>query len=335
MSEERKTEEKKLPVKKRYIFTFLTVVAIIFGAYYIYHILGYQTTDDAYVETTTVSVSPKVAGQIDKVLIIDNQPVKQGDVVAIIDQEDYKVKLAQAKAAYERAILNQSNAHANLNAANSEIELAQKDVERYENLYKAGAVSKQTLDKARTNLDAVKARQTVAEQSIFSSNPAQNVKVADADLNVLKAQLDAAKLAMEYTEVKAPIDGTVSNKRVEVGMMVQPGTPLFVIVPNDVWIVANYKETQLEKMQVGQEVDIKIDTYPHKVFKGRVESIQRASGAKSSLFPPENAVGSFVKIVQRIPVKIVFTEKIDPDKYAIIPGMSVVPKVNIRKGVKE
>ena len=331
MSEE--NLERKLPVKKRYIFIFMTVVAILVGVYWIYNILGYQTTDDAYVETTTVSVSPKVAGQISEVKIVDNQPVKAGEVVAVIDQEDYAVKLAQAQAAYDRAILNQNNAHANLNAANSEIELAQKDVERYENLYKAGAVSKQTLDKARTNLDAVKARQMVAEQSIFSSNPANNAKVADADLNVLKAQLDAAKLAMKYTEVKAPIDGTVSNKRVEVGMMVQPGTPLFVIVPNDVWVVANFKETQLEKMQKGQPVDIKIDTYPHKVFKGEVESIQRASGAKSSLFPPENAVGSFVKIVQRIPVKIVFTEKIDPEEYSIIPGMSVVPKVNIRAGV--
>ena len=330
MNEEQKTTERKLPVKKRYIFTFLAVVSIILGAYYIYQILGYQTTDDAYVETTTVSVSPKVAGQIDKVMVVDNQPVKAGQVVAIIEQDDYEVKLAQAQAAYDRAILNQNNAHANLNAANSEIELAQKDVERYENLYKAGAVSKQTLDKARTNLDAVKAKQTVAEQSIFSSNPANNVKVADADLNVLKAQLDAAKLAMKYTEIKAPIDGTVSGKRVEKGMMVQPGTPLFVIVPNEVWVVANFKETQLEKMKKGQPVDIKIDTYPKKIFKGEVESIQRSSGAKSSLFPPENAVGSFVKIVQRIPVKIVFTEKIDPDEYVIIPGMSVVPKVKIR-----
>ena len=336
MSEEKFTEENdknRLPVKKRYLVIFLIAIAVIFGFYKLYEILGYESTDDAYVETTTVSVSPKVAGQILEVKVKDNQPVKAGDVVAVIDQEDYKVKLAQAQAAYDRAVLNQNNAHANLNAANSEIELAQRDVERYENLYNAGAVSKQTLDKARTNLDAVKAKQIIAEQSIFSSDPAKNSKVADADLNVLKAQLDAAKLAMKYTEVKAPIDGTVSNKRVEVGMMVQPGTPLFVIVPNDVWVVANFKETQLEKMQKGLEVDIKIDTYPHKVFKGKIDSIQRASGAKSSLFPPENAVGSFVKIVQRIPVKILFTEEIDPDKYAIIPGMSVVPKVNIRKGV--
>lgn len=332
MSEEKNIndEENKLPIKKRYFFIFITVIVAIILGYFIYDMMGYQSTDDAYVETTTVSVSPKVSGEIVKVLVKDNQPVKAGDVVAIIDQRDYKVRLDQAKAAYEKAILNQSNAHANLNAANSEIELAQKDVERYENLYKAGAVSKQTLDKAITNLDAVKAKHTVADQSIFSSNPANNAKVADAELSVLKAQLDAAKLAMEYTEVIAPIDGTVSNKRVEVGMMVQPGTPLFVIVPHEVWVVANFKETQLEKMQKDQPVDIKIDTYPKKVFRGKVDSIQRASGAKSSLFPPENAVGSFVKIVQRIPVKIVFTEEIDPNEYAIIPGMSVVPKVNIR-----
>jgi len=338
MSREEIAEEKdtrKLPIKKRYLFMFLTLIGIILGIYYIYDLMGYQSTDDAYVETTTVSVSPKVSGQIAKVLVKDNQPVKAGDIVAIIDQEDYKVKLAQAKASYERAILNQNNAHANLNAANSEIELAQKDVERYENLYKAGAVSKQTLDKSRTNLDAVRARQTVAEQSIFSTNPANNAKVADADLNVLKAQLDAAQLAYDYTYIKAPIDGTVSNKRVEVGMMVQPGTPLFVVVPDNVWVVANFKETQLEKMKKGMNVDIKVDTYPHKIFKGKVDSIQRSSGAKSSLFPPENAVGSFVKIVQRIPVKILFTEKIDPNEYAIIPGMSVVPKVKIREGVKE
>ena len=333
MSEENKVEEtkNKLPVKKRYFFMFLAIVGTIVGAYLIYDTLGYQSTDDAYVETTTVSVSPKVSGQIVKVLVEDNQPVKAGQVVAVIDKVDYQVKLDQATAAYEKALLNQENAHANLNAANSEIALAKRDVERYENLYKAGAVSKQTLDRARTNLETIQAKQTTADQSTFSKNPSQNVKVADADLNVLKAQKRAAELALEYTDIKAPIDGTVSNKKVEVGMMVQLGSPLFVVVPHDVWVVANYKETQLTKMKEGMNVDIKIDTYPHKVFKGKVDSIQRSSGAKASLFPPENAVGSFVKIVQRIPVKIVFTEKVDPHEYSIIPGMSVVPKVKIRE----
>lgn len=323
-------EKNKMPVKKRYIFTFLAVIASILAGYFIYDALGYQSTDDAYVETTTVSVSPKVSGQIVKVLVEDNQPVKAGDIVAVIDRVDYQVKLDQANAAYEKALLNQQNAHANLNAANSEIELAKKDLERYENLYAAGAVSKQTLDKARTNLEAMQAKQTTADQAIFSQDSSKSAKVADADLNILKAQKRAAELAYEYTEIKAPIDGTVSNKKVEVGMMVQPGSPLFVIVPHNVWVVANYKETQLTKMKIGQEVDIKVDTYPNKVFKGKVESIQRSSGAKASLFPPENAVGSFVKIVQRIPVKIVFTEDINPDEYSIIPGMSVVPKVKIR-----
>ena len=319
----------KLSTKKHWII-FTGVIAILIVGFLIFEATKYQSTDDAYVETTTVTVSPKVSGQIVKVLVKDNQQVKAGDVVAVIDKVDYDVKLQQADAAYNRALLNQQNAHANLNAANSEIELAQKDVERYQNLYKAGAVSKQTLDKAVTNLESIQARQITAEQAIFSANPSQASKVADAELNVLKAQKRAAELALEYTDIVAPIDGTVSNKKVEVGMMVQPGSPLFVIVPNDVWVVANYKETQINGMKKGMPVDIKIDTYPKKIFKGEIDSIQRSSGAKSSLFPPENAVGSFVKIVQRIPVKIVFTEKIDPEEYQIIPGMSVVPKIKTK-----
>ena len=323
------SEENKLHTK-RYWVILGVVIAVLIGGFFVLDAMKYQSTDDAYVETTTVSVSPKVSGQIVKVLVEDNQPVKAGDVVAVIDKIDYQVRLDQATAAYERALLNQQNAYANLNAANSEIELAQKDVERYQNLYKAGAVSKQTLDRAITNLERIQAQQTTAEQAIFSNDPSRAVKVADADLNVLKAQKKAAELALEYTDIIAPIDGTVSNKKVEVGMMVQPGSPLFVIVPNDVWVVANFKETQLEHMKKGQPVDIKIDTYGNKVFKGEVDSIQRSSGAKASLFPPENAVGSFVKIVQRIPVKIVFTEKVDAEKYSIIPGMSVVPKVKVK-----
>ena len=300
MSDENKIEEKdtkKLPVKKRYFFTFLAIIAVLVGGYFLYDTLGSESTDDAYVDTTTVSVSPKVSGQIVKVLVKDNQPVKAGQVVAVIDKIDYQVKLDQANAAYEKALLNQQNAHA--------------------------------------NLETKQAKQTTADQSIFSKNPAKSAKVADADLNVLKAQKRAAELALEYTDIKAPIDGTVSNKKVEVGMMVQPGSPLFVVVPHDVWVVANYKETQLTKMKEGMDVDVKIDAYPDKVFKCKIDSIQRSSGAKASMFPPENAVGSFVKIVQRIPVKIVFTNKEDLQEYSVIPGMSVVPKVKIREYYKE
>ena len=149
-------------------------------------------------------------------------------------------------------------------------------------------------------------------------------------IDKIEAQLNQAKLDLSYTKIYAPQSGYVSNRRVEKGMFATVGSPLFTLVPDNVWVVANYKENQLTNMKVGQEVKIKIDTYPRETFKGMIDSIQRSSGAKSSLFPPENAVGSFVKIVQRIPVKIIFTDDIDKDKFTIVPGMSVVPKVKIK-----
>ncbi|MFR1671818.1 MAG: HlyD family secretion protein [Candidatus Gastranaerophilaceae bacterium] len=312
---------------KRFIFAGIIAVAVVAAGVAIHDALRFQSTDDAYVETTTVQVSPKVSGHITKVYVTDNQPIKAGMVVAEIDDTDYKVKLEQAEANYQKTLLNQKNAKANYNASQSNIEVARKDLERYKNLYAEGAVSKQTLDSAQAKYDSAQANLTQAEQSLLSAN---DNKVADADLKAVKALRDQAALNLSYTKVIAPQDGTVSNRRVETGMYVSAGSPLFVIVPNDVWVVANYKENQLRYMKPGQEVDIKVDTYPNHIFKGKVDSIQRASGAKSSLFPPENAVGSFVKIVQRIPVKIVFTEKIDPDQYTIVPGMSVVPKVKVK-----
>ena len=214
-----------------------------------------------------------------------------------------------------------------MKAANSEIELAKKDLNRYKKLYEAGAVSKQTLDSQQTKYDMALARQNQAQNDIFSN--AKN-KVADADLKRIKSQKDMAKLNLSYTNIYAPQDGYVTNKRVEKGAYVQKGQALFTIVSEETWVVANFKESQLKDMKVGQEVEIKIDTFGNKVFKGKVDSIQKTSGAKSSLFPPENAVGSFVKIVQRIPVKIVFTEKIDTNKYQLAAGMSCVPKVKVK-----
>ena len=289
--------------------------------------MTYQSTDDAYVETTTVQVAPKVSGQITEVYIKDNQPIKEGDLIAKIDPTDYEISLDKADAAYERMLLNQQNAQANFKASQSNIDVAKKDLERYQNLYAQGAVSKQTLDAAQAKYDGAQANLTNSEQALLSQG---GQKVADADLRALKASKAQAQKNLEYTKIYAPQSGTISSRRVEKGMYVNVGTPLCVIVPNNVWVVANFKENQLRHMKVGQTVDIKIDTYPNHTFKGKIDSIQRASGAKSSLFPPENAVGSFVKIVQRIPVKIVFTEDIDPNEYNIVPGMSVVPKVRIK-----
>lgn len=304
-----------------------SIILIIVAAVYIYKILGVESTDDAYVETTTVQVSPKVSGQLVKVLVEDNQNVKKGDLIAVIEDNDYKIKLAQATAKYNEALQNQKNAQANHSAVKTRIDVAKADFERYKHSYEAGAVSKQEYDVAKAKYDEAKAILTNTQEALITKN---GKSVADAQIAELKALKEQAELYLSYTKIYAPQDGTVAGKKASVGMMVQPGTPLLTIVPHNVWIVANFKENQLEKMRVGQQVNIKIDAYPHEKFTGVVDSIQRASGAKSSMFPPENAVGSFVKIVQRIPVKIVFTDVTPEQMQRIVPGMSVVPEVNIR-----
>ena len=313
--------------KKRILIIIAVVIAIIFTVLFYLHTLRFETTDDAYIESDLIQIAPRVSGQIEEIYIEDNKRINEGDLIAKIDDTDYKVKLAQAEAMYEKALYSQKVAKAKLDAVNSEISLAKKDLERYKNLYKEGAVSLQTLDSAQTKYENAKAKLMAAEEDILS---ATNDKVADANLRVLKAQKDQAELNLKYTKVIAPNSGTVANRNIDKGKFVQTGQPMFMLVTDKIWIEANFKENQVGKMHPGQNVTIKIDAYPNKKFKGKIESIQRASGAKSSLFPPENAVGSFVKIVQRIPVKIIFTEDIDSEKYNIVPGMSVEPKVRVK-----
>ena len=323
-----KQADNKLSRRKK-ILIILSIIAIFVGlARFVYDVNHFESTDDAYVETTTVNIAPKVSGEIVEVLVNDNQQIKQGDLIARIDPIDYEIKLEQAKARYEKVLLNQKNAKANFNAVKSKLTLVKRDLERYKELYKDGAVSKQELDKAQTDYDNVNANLTKAQQALMSENETE--KVADAEIKELKALMKQAELYLSYTNIYAPIDGTISNKRVQKGMYVNPGSSLLMIVPKEVWVIANFKENQLKHIKEGQIVDIKIDTYSDRTFKGKVDSIQMASGAKSSMFPPENAVGSFVKIVQRIPVKIIFTDKDEIKDYKIIPGMSVVPKVHIR-----
>ena len=323
---ENKKTENKINLKKVIIIAFTAVTCIILSAVY-YESTKYQSTDDAYIESDLIKIAPRVSGQIEEVYIKDNEKIKEGDLIAKIDDTDYKVKLAQAQALYEKALYSQKVAKAKLNAINSEISVAKKDLERYTSLYKAGAVSKQKLDTAQAKYDSVKAKLLSAQEDILSST---NDKVADANLRALKAQKEQAELYLKYTNIISPNTGTVTNKNVEKGQYVQIGQPLFTLVTDDLWVEANFKENQVGLMKVGQEVEIKIDAYPKKKFKGKIESIQKASGAKSSLFPPENAVGSFVKIVQRIPVKIVSTEEINSEEYNIAAGMSVVPKVKVK-----
>jgi len=315
--------------KKLIIATCLFVLIGIAACLVLYDVTRYQSTDDAYVETTMVSVAPKVSGEIVNVYITDNQHVNEGDLVAEIDDTDYKIKLDQINARYEKIMLNQKNAKAVYVASETDITVAKADLERYTKLYEKGAVSKQALDAAQAKYDAANARLTSAEQALLS-NSSKKMAVADTDLKEVLAQKAWAEQQLKYTKIYAPQSGYVANRRVEKGMFAQVGSPLFTLVPDDIWVVANYKESQLTNMKVGQKVRIKIDAYPKATFNGVIDSIQRSSGAKSSLFPPENAVGSFVKIVQRIPVKITFTDEIDNEKYTIVPGMSVVPKVQVR-----
>lgn len=321
-------EEKKLQVKKRFLVPVIIITLAIGGGIIAFNASKYESTEDAYVETHTVPIAPKVSGQVIEMYVTDNQHVKEGDLIAKIDPVDYQAKLSEVSAKYESTLLKQKNAKATFEAVNSQITLAKRNLDRYTELYKSGAASKLEYDNAKTAYDNAQAAYTQAQEGLLSKG--EN-RVADADLKQLAATKKQAQLALSYTKVYAPQSGSVSNKTTEKGAIVQAGQPLLTIVPDNMWIVANFKESQLRNMKVGQEVEIKVDTYPDKAFKGRVDSIQRISGAKSSLFPPENAVGSFVKIVQRIPVKIVFTEKIDSNKYTIVPGMSVEPKVRVKK----
>ena len=325
---ERKDEQTKKRIgKQRIIAACVLVILGIAVGLYANNASKYQSTDDAYVEAHMVQVAPKVTGQIIELNVEDNQRIKEGDVVAVIDKDDYRIRFEQADADYQKELANQKVAKANFSAVQSEIAVAKADLDRYKKLYESGAVSKQTLDNAQTRYDSVSARKTTVEESILSNG---QYKVADANLKSLKAKRDKAELDLRNTEVIAPQSGIVTNKKVEKGAYVGTGSPLFVIVPDEVWVVANYKESQVGKMREGPPVEIRVDAYPEKVFKVKIDRIQRASGAKSSLFPPENAVGSFVKIVQRIPVKIVFDEPIDSSKYTIVAGMSVVPKVKVK-----
>ena len=235
--------------------------------------------------------------------------------------------MAQINAKYKQALLNQKNAKAKKTESDTNVANAKADLERFTNLYADGAVSKQDLDKMQAAYDKAKANLTVSTENLLT--PTGN-SVADAQIDELKALKAQAELYLSYTNIYAPADGTVASRRAAEGLFVAPGSPLFSLVPNEVWVVANFKENQLTHMKEGQPVEIRIDSFPNVKFKGKIDSIQRASGAKSSLFPPENAVGSFVKIVQRIPVKIVFTDIPEEYEGRIIPGMSVVPKVKVK-----
>ena len=339
--------------KKRVIVPSITgVILIILGIVAAIHSTYFQSTDDAFVEGRLVSIAPRVAAPVVKLLVDDNQEVKTGDLLVELDPKDFEValdqaeaKLAEAKAGLNIAVkqVDESSSKVNksyedITSASSKLDFAQKDFARYKDLYKDGIVSKQAYERSKTALEVAEAEFNAAQENSMASMHALDSNRAktqadEALIKRLEAEVEQAKLNLQYTKIYAPQSGKIAARSVEKGNYVNIGQPLMNIVPEQVWVVANFKEIQLTHMKEGQSVRIKVDTYPGKRFKGHVESIQRATGAKSSLFPPENAVGSYVKIVQRVPVKILFDE--DISGYNIVPGMSVVPKVRIKDGRKE
>lgn len=318
--ETEKEDVRHIYEKKRVIVPAVTAIVIfITGIILSVHSAYYKSTDDAFVEGHIITVSPKISGQVEELLIEDNKEVQKGDLLLRIDSRDYEVKLKQARAKLEEANAALNGAENQVVKTYSDLEFATEDFERYSEMYKKGISSKQDYDLSKNNL--IKAR-TNNDSAISKRDEIVSL------IKRLESEVEEDELKLSYTEIYATENGLITHRTVEKGNYVQTGQPLFAIVPKEVWVVANFKETQVANMKKGQTVKIKIDAYGHKTFNGIVDGIQMASGAKASLFPPENAVGSYVKIVQRIPVKIVFTD--DISEYNIIPGMSAVPVVKVK-----
>jgi membrane fusion protein, multidrug efflux system len=323
------------------------VVALAAGTYYFWFVLPFQSTDDAFIEGYVIPIAPKVPGYVGQLLIKDNQEVKKGDVLLQIDSRDYETSLAQARADLEaaRSQLDESQAQvkvseakfgeaiAGLIAANAEKQRAADDLKRYESVDK-NAVSRSAFDAAQSKARTAEADWQAARSQVQAADSAvtlskAGVETATAAVQQAQARLHQAELNLSYTKVTAPEDGRVTRRAVEEGAYVQPGQALMAIVPHQYWVIANFKETQLTHMRPGQPVTIRVDAYPQFKFKGHVDSIQNGAGARFSLFPPENATGNYIKVVQRVPVKIVFDD--DPNtQLALGPGMSVDPKVRVK-----
>jgi membrane fusion protein (multidrug efflux system) len=306
------------------------------------------STDDAYVQADYTTISPKVSGYIGEVLVRDNQKVAAGQVLARIDDRDFRAALAQANADVEGAhatianldaqiLLQQTlmnQAGASLAASDAGLDFARADDGRYQQLARTGVASAQRAQQANTALrektaetDSAKAGFVAAEQKIQVLRT-ERAK-AEAALAHSQAVAQQAELNLGYTTITAPVAGTVGARSLRVGQYVQAGTQLMAVVPlHSVYVVANYKETQLTNVRAGQPVEVEVDGFPGKKLTGRVDSLAPASGLEFALLPPDNATGNFTKIVQRIPVKIVLPDDALAGK--LRPGMSVEPTIDTR-----
>jgi len=353
---ERQTEEekpKRPPVYKRPVFIIIVSVVLlavlVIGLLYWLHARHFVSTDDAYIDGHATQMASQVPGQVSILHVDDNQFVRKGDLLVELDATPYRVALEQARAQLDSARGRLVQAEAQTNAAeagvaeaSAQIEAAQvaldnatRDLERYRGV-DPRARSQQQLDNAtaaqrnaQAQLLQAKAKKTSAEANVNTAAAA--VKAAEGEVHTAEASVKRAEVNLGYCRIRAPNDGRVTQRTVEPGNYLQPGQTMFMLVDPDVWVTANFKETQLTLMRPEQPVTIKIDAFPDETFHGHVDSIQAGSGSRFGVLPAENATGNFVKIVQRVPVKIIFEHSANTnDAMLLSPGMSVTPKVKVR-----
>jgi membrane fusion protein, multidrug efflux system len=311
-----------------------------------------QNTDDAYTDGRAVMIAPKVGGYVTQLLVNDNQRVKQGDLLIQIDPRDYvaardqaagqlaamQAQLENAKVALDKARTTYPaqlrQAQGQLLEAQGRFYQAQREHDRQHHVDRE-ATTQQSIDQSDSGIKIAQgqveeAEAQLHEAELVSQDMAQaeaQVKQLEGQVQEAKATLDQAELNLSYTRVTAPHDGWVTKRNVEQGALVQPGTLVMALVEPEVWITANYKESELTRMRPGQRVEIRVDAYPDLKLEGHVDSVQLGSGSRFTAFPPENATGNFVKIVQRVPVKIIVDKGLDPNAPPLPLGVSVIPTV--------
>jgi membrane fusion protein (multidrug efflux system) len=340
------------PKKKKKIFPFillgLIAVGLIYGFTKYTYSLHHEETDDAQIDNDINPVLSRISGYVNDIRFEDNQKVKKGDTLVIIDDRDLRIKVEQAEAALENAKAGVSVAESNVASAQANFETAKstadgarirvwkstQDFTRFQNLINDKAVTQQQYDAAKAEKETAESAQTTAlrQQSAAAAMveaARKQVSVANASVSQKQADLDFAKLQLSYATIVATADGIASKKNIQLGQLVNAGSPLFAIVSDhNVYVIANFKETQLEKMQKGNEVEIIADAFPKTKLEGTVYNFSAATGAKFSLLPPDNATGNFVKVIQRVPVKIAL-KITDELKDKLRPGMSVKVSVKV------